>query len=170
MKSLKKLVMNDIFVLNASPVILLGKAGLLRLLGPLANMWIVPEGVVTEVEKKNSIRPYIVELESSSSVLSENISQIDPLVAAWDLGQGESEVLTLARQKGAKAKVVLDDLQARKCAKILDIGLVGSVGLLVMAKRFGLIDAVKPEMSKLTEVGLRIDPDLLTKVYHRIGE
>lgn len=44
MKSLKKLVMNDIFVLNASPVILLGKAGLLRLLSPLANMWIVLEG------------------------------------------------------------------------------------------------------------------------------
>ena len=34
------------------------------------------------------------------------------MIAAWDLGQGESEVLTLALEKDG-ACVVLDDLQAR---------------------------------------------------------
>ncbi|MCF8105969.1 MAG: DUF3368 domain-containing protein [Desulfohalobiaceae bacterium] len=66
--------------------------------------------------------------------------------------------------------VVLDDLQPRKCAKLLNIALIGSVGLLVMAKRVGLINAAKSEINKLTKVGLRIDLDLLTKVYQRIGE
>lgn len=175
MKSLKNPAMNDIFILNASPIILLGKAGLLRTVGPLADMWIVPNGVAKEVEKKNSIDPYIAELEFSSKPSIEFAPQIDAFVAAWDLGRGESEVLSLALHKREKAeakvpKVVLDDLQARKCAKLLDIGLIGSVGLLVMAKRFGLIHSVKPEIMKLTEIRLRIDTNLLTKVYRRIGE
>ena len=49
---------------------------------------------------------------------------------SWDLGEGESEVLTIALQKG-NATVVLDDLLARKCAKLLKVPLIGSIGLLV---------------------------------------
>jgi predicted nucleic acid-binding protein len=51
------------------------------------------------------------------------------MIAAWDLGQGESEVLTLALEKDG-AFVVLDDLQARKCAALFDIPLIGSIGLI----------------------------------------
>ena len=61
-------------------------------------------------------------------------------------------------------------LNARKCAKLLGVSLTGSLGLLVMAKRMGLTDEVKPGINKLKEVGLRIDPDLLTKIYQKIGE
>lgn len=126
--------------------------------------------MVAEVERKRSIGTYSTELKLSSKVSQESIPQINSLVAAWDLGRGESEVLSLAMQKRIGAKVVLDDLQARKCAKLLDIGLIGSVGLLLIAKRIGLVNAVQPEIKKLTEVGLHIDPDLLKKVYQKIGE
>lgn len=161
---------SGVFVLNASPIILLGKADLLRTVGPLAELWVVPDGVVSEVETKRSIAPYIAELKFSSKITFESIQHIHCLVAAWDLGQGESEVLSLTMQKYVGAKAVLDDLQARKCAKLLNIGLIGSVGLLVMAKRVGLVNVAKPEINKLIEAGLLIDPDLLTKVYQRIGE
>lgn len=162
--------MNSVFILNASPIILLGKAELLRTVGPLAKLWVIPEGVAAEVEVKNADNPCFAELEYASKISREAVQQIHPLVASWDLGKGESEVLSLAMQSDGDVKVVLDDLQARKCAKLLNIALIGSVGLLVMAKRVGLINAVKPEINKLTEVGLRIDPDLLTEVYQRIGE
>ncbi len=162
--------MSNIFVLNASPLILLSKAGLLQIIGPVSPLWVIPDGVVAEFEKKKSIDPYVAELKSCSKVSLESSPQIHPLVAAWDLGQGESEVLSLSMHKGTEAKAVLDDLQARKCAKLLGISLIGSVGLLIMAKRFGLINAVKPELNKIIEVGLRIDSDLLTKVYQRISE
>jgi len=46
---------NKVFILNASPIILLGKAGLLKTISPLAESWLVPEGVVAEVEAKRSI-------------------------------------------------------------------------------------------------------------------
>jgi len=47
MNYLKKLDMNNVFILNASPIILLGKAGLLQTVGPLAELWLLPEGVVS---------------------------------------------------------------------------------------------------------------------------
>jgi predicted nucleic acid-binding protein len=42
--------------------------------------------------------------------------------------------------------------------------------LLVKARRIGLIDSVRPEIEKLIEAGLRIDPEMLKKVYTTIGE
>lgn len=106
------------FILNASPMILLGKADLLKTISPLAKSWIIPKGVIREVEKKRSIEPYVSDLSYKSTVLKKSSSRTHPLIAAWDLGQGESEVLTLALEQDG-ACVVLDDLQARKCAALL---------------------------------------------------
>lgn len=158
--------MNNVFVLNASPIILLGKADLLKTVSPLADLWIIPEKVVSEVEAKRPIASYLADLSHYAREFAE---QLDPLVMSWDLGQGESEVLTIALQKG-NATVVLDDLLARKCAKLLKISLIGSIGLLVKARRNGLIGSVRPEIEKLIEAGLRIDPGTLKSIYSTIGE
>ena len=162
--------MSRVHVLNASPLILLGKADLLRVVSPLAELWLIPEGVAAEVEIKKPLSGYITGLESCSKATRESVRQIHPLVAAWDLGNGESEVLTLAIEHGGKCKAVLDDLQARKCANLFGVPLVGTLGLLVMAKRVGLVKSIRPEIEKLIGIGLRIDPVLLSGVYQKIGE
>ena len=161
--------MNENWVLNASPIILLGKADLLKIVSPLAKVWIIPEGVIREVEVKRSIEPYLAEISYSSEVVQENVSKIHPSIAAWDLGRGESEVLTLALGKPGTG-VVLDDLQARKCAALFDISLIGSLGLILLAKRKGLLNLAKPEIERLKAVGLHIDSAMLTRILTRIGE
>lgn len=161
--------MSDDFILNASPMILPGKADLLKTISPLAKSWIIPQGVVQEVEKKRSIEPYVSDLSYKSTVLKKSSSTTHPLIAAWDLGQGESEVLTLALEKDG-ACVVLDDLQARKCAALFDIPLIGSIGLIILAKRKGLIDLAKPKIERLKAAGLHIDNTMLDRIYMRISE
>jgi len=42
--------MNKNLVINASPIILLGKADLLKTISPLAKTWIIPDGVIHEVQ------------------------------------------------------------------------------------------------------------------------
>jgi len=74
------------FILNASPMILLRKADLLKTISPLAKSWIIPKGVIKEVEKKRSIEPYISDLSYKSTVLKKSSSRTHPLIAAWDLG------------------------------------------------------------------------------------
>jgi len=39
-----------------------------------------------------------------------------------------------------------------------------------MAKRVGLVKAVKPEINKLIDVGIHIDHRLLAEIYSKIGE
>ncbi len=102
-------------------------------------------------------------------VVQYSSATIHPLIAAWDLGQGESEVLTLALEKDG-ACVVLDDLQARKCAALFEIPLIGSIGLIILAKRKGLIDLAKPIIERLKAAGLHIDNTMLERIYLRIGE
>jgi predicted nucleic acid-binding protein len=161
--------MCDDFIINASPMILLGKADLLKTISPLAKSWIIPKGVVREVEKKRSIELYLSCLSCNSQVIQKSTSTIHPLIAAWDLGQGESEVLSLALEND-KVFVVLDDLQARKCATLFDIPLIGSIGLIILAKRKGLIDLAKPKIERLKASGLYIDATMLDRIYTRIGE
>ena len=126
--------MNENWVLKASPLILLGKADPLKIVSPLAKLWLIPEGVILEVEAKRSIEPYLLDISYNSEVVQENVSKIHPPIAAWDLGRGESEVLTLASERPGTG-VVLDDLQARKYAVLLDIPLIGSLGLIVLATK-----------------------------------
>jgi predicted nucleic acid-binding protein len=161
--------MNKNWILNASPIILLGKADLLKIISPLAKAWIVPEAVILEVEAKRSIDHYLSDISCNAKVIQKKVSTIHPSITAWDLGQGESEVLTLALKKPG-AGVVLDDLQARKCATLFDIPLIGSLGLIVLAKRKGLINLAKPEIDRLIAVGLHIDPAMITRILVAIGE
>ncbi len=104
--------MNKNLVINASPIILLGKADLLKTMSPLAKTWIIPDGVIHEVQAKRLIDPYLSGLASDSEVVRKTVLNVHPSIAAWDLGRGESEVLTLALEK-PRTGVVLDDLQAR---------------------------------------------------------
>jgi predicted nucleic acid-binding protein len=109
--------MNKVFVPDASPLILLQKAGLLAEISPLAQSWVLPEGVIAEIECQRPIEPFLGDLGKNAEVLRRGVEYVSPLVAGWDLGRGESDVLTLA-MSFPRAWAVLDDLQARKCAEI----------------------------------------------------
>ena len=74
--------MNENWVLDASPIILLGKADLLKTLSPLAKLWIIPDGVIREVEAKRPIEPYLSEISFNSAVVQEKVQRIHPSIVA----------------------------------------------------------------------------------------
>ena len=82
---------------NASLIIVIGKAGLLEKISPIADKWLIPEGVFQEISQKGSISQYIKELSTTSEVQILPVLKIDPVVTSWNLGRGESEVLTLTK-------------------------------------------------------------------------
>jgi predicted nucleic acid-binding protein len=160
--------MQNSWVLNASPLIILNKVGLLQTLSPLAEKWIIPEAVVREISRRSKIKPLLSKLEDKSQAVVLSVNEIDLRIMQWNLGRGESEVITLALIEGAG--VVLDDLQARKCAKLFDVNLIGTIGLVLKAKQVGLIDKVKPVFTQLIQSGLYIDPKLIEKILFIIKE
>lgn len=69
------------------------------------------------------------------------------------MGSGESEVLSLALARPG-AKAVVDDLTARKCAYALGIPVMGGLGVVVLAKRQGMIPRASSVFHDLIQSGL----------------
>lgn len=78
-----------------------------------------------------------------------------------DLGPGETEVLMLAGEIG-DVVAVLDDGLARREAERRGIPVIGTLGLLVNAKRAGLVSSVKEQIDRLQAKRFRVSP--LTRV------
>jgi predicted nucleic acid-binding protein len=70
------------------------------------------------------------------------------------LGPGEADVIALATQYGEDALVVLDDADGRRLARDQGIALLGSAGVLVLAKERGVIRQVRPLLDDLRAAGL----------------
>ncbi len=129
----------------------------------MGGMWIIPEMVSEEVEPKRSMNLLMAKIELNAHVSRVEIVDVNPLVRSWDLGAGESAVLTVALQN-CDAHTVLDDLQARKAAKSLDVPLVGTLGLIVRAYKAGYVDSVEVAVQRVMDAGLYVGQEVINRV------
>ena len=53
---------------------------------------------------------------------------------------------------------------------MMDLPLIGTVGLLIIAKKRGLINAVKPLLNEMTGKGIRYGERFCEKVLKEVGE
>ena len=157
------------WVVNASPLIALAKTENLPLLMVLSDELVIPSGVSKEIlsgAEEDSARKWI------SSEGNEHIVEVDiivPTIAGWDLGRGESEVLSYAyTHPGFEA--IVDDRAARHCAESLGVPVRGTLGVLLLAKKEGRLENVKAILGELQKVGFRIDSGLVEKALRLAGE
>lgn len=153
----------DNLVLDASPLIILFKAELLSELSFVGRTWIIPKNVCDEIEQKRSVDSVIEKIEINADVSRPEEVNVDPLVASWDLGSGESAALTVALQTDGVV-AVLDDLQARKAAKSLDVPVVGTLGLILRGHKAGYVDSVEGSIQKVVDAGLYVAPNVIKRV------
>ena len=88
---------------------------------------------------------------------------------AWDLGAGESAVISLASANPVSI-AVLDDLAARRCAQAIDLKIIGTLGLVLMAKRAGIISSATDALRRIVAAGLFISPHHLEAIRRQAGE
>lgn len=67
-------------------------------------------------------------------------------------------------------EVVLDDLAGRRCAEARGIPLIGTLGLVILAKRIGPIAEARPVIEQLCRAGLRASEVVVTNALARAGE
>jgi predicted nucleic acid-binding protein len=101
------------WVLNASPLIILAKIDQLILLRHLCEEMVVPGGVAGEIARGPEDDPARQWLQFAGKGLIREVGPIPPVILAWNLGQGESEVITWA-YKNPDYEAILDDRAARK--------------------------------------------------------
>ncbi len=156
------------WVINASPLILLGKLRRLDLLELLAPTLIVPEAVIREVAAGSDR-----DAATAASVAwaRERMRPDVPVVSSvgsWDLGAGESQVI--AHCLAISAVAVLDDGEARACAQAHDLSLIGTLGVILRARRQGLIPAARPLIDELMSAGSFLDKGLVERELAKLRE
>ena len=164
-----KPAMVQMWILDASPLILLHKIDFLKTISEFARTWLIPGVVVQEIEEKKSIDSYMWEISYKSQVKIIKKPCIIPSIAAWDLGAGECEVISNAVER-KNAGVILDDLEARKCARVYNLPLKGTLGLIVWAKKQGLIEKLKPHFDSLINAGIRIERNIINDLLKAANE
>lgn len=75
------------------------------------------------------------------------------------IGEGESEAIALAMEIEGSI-IILDDKKARRIAKQLGLNVIGTIGLLLRAKKKLLISEIKPLLGELQTAGFRISSEL----------
>jgi len=86
-----------------------------------------------------------------------------------DLGPGESSCIALAIGED-QPLLIIDDRQAKKVAEELGIECVGSLGLLLIAKKQGVIKEVSPILTDIQATDFRVSRSVLNTVRRLAGE
>ncbi len=149
-------------VADASVIIALSEIDRLSLLRDLFHQVLVPPAVHREVQGSIALLPewIAVQAPSEASVSSSRAVSLDP---------GETEAIGLSIDTAANL-VILDDLPARRLALARGLPVVGTAGILVMAKRAGLIDSVRPDLDALRAHGFYLRQDVYAQVLLSAGE
>lgn len=73
---------------------------------------------------------------------------------------GEASAIVLALELKADL-IILDDHKARVSAEKLGLNITGTIGVIVRAKKSGVIPSIRPIVDKLTRTDFRISDELL---------
>ena len=157
------------WIANASPLILLGKTDNLDLLGALADVVAVPQAVVNEIGAKSDGTPILQLLNRNPPFSIVNDEVVSPEILSWDLGAGETQVIANAQRYGAD-RVVIDDMEARRCARSMGLQVIGTLGVLGRAKSAGQIQRAAPVIERLRENGMYVSKELVQIFLKEVGE
>lgn len=150
-------------VVNATPLIALSTTGYLFLLNRLFEQVVVPVSVYEEVTFQGEERPgakavaranwLVIQAPERSLSLSAELLQLDC---------GERDVILLAQEIDADW-VLIDEKLARRIASGLGLQVKGTLGVLLIAYRIGLIskEASMKAVQELVSGSVRLSPRLL---------
>ena len=174
--------MKKIVIADAGPLIALARIGQLDLLAQLFGTVTLTDLVAldaleigggifpdTEALAKALAQPWLETITLSENSLDAcrdwvNLHQID---------MGEASALVLASQHIAQGDVVLvivDESRGRQAAQHVGMAILGTAGLLLLAKKFGLVPTVKPLLLALQAQSYFLSARLVEAVLRQAGE
>lgn len=156
-------------IFDTSPIQYLHQLELLSIIPKLANRVFVPSAVVEELKIGHSLGIDLPRLDELDWIIVRRPVSELAISLVTNLGPGETEVLMLALEM-EKAVVVIDDALAREMAETLDLRLTGTLGLLLDAKKAGLVPALRPLLDKLQSLRFRLASHTYSAVLRLSGE
>jgi uncharacterized protein len=139
----------------------------LHLLQDVFKIVVVPKQVLIEIEKVTDFKgklqsvPFItiVDFESSVAALEQNT----------ELDDGEKAAIGYAYFNHADL-LIIDEIKGRKAAVGLGLQIIGTIGILITAKRLGFIDEVKSYLDQLRLKGFWLSDKFYKEALEKVKE
>lgn len=141
-----------VVVADSGPLIALGRVSRLSLLPRLFQQVQVPQAVLAECVA----RPELEDAKRIAQAVADGlllVCEATP-IAAPGLQTGERAAIGRALEIGAA--LLADDRAARTCATAMGLVVIGTLGVLVRAKRLGALPTVRPIIDELRAGGHRL--------------
>jgi len=149
---------------NSTPIIALRGIDRLDVLRTLYGNIVIPEAVRDELVVKDA-----------QALAGTNWIKVKPItnIAAKEtfitsLHDGEVEVMILAKELNADL-VVIDDGLARRHAMYQGLTITGTIGVLIRAKKEGVIDSLRSVLDELIEFGFYVSEAVINEAL-RVAE
>ena len=149
--------MKESVVVDSTCLIGLERMGQLELLPALFEPILIPPEVQREFGM--SLAWLTVETPADQAFVSALKMLVD---------DGEAEAIALAHERGLQ--IILDDRRARSVGKRLGVAIIGTVGVLVRAKRSGLIPSLKTLIHELEACEFYISEALKAEALRLVNE
>lgn len=154
-----------IVISDTTPISSLLKIEKIDLLLPLFSKVVIPPAVKTELSAwfaGNSLFEKFLNEEWVHLDAPSNHQKVKELLEEIDIG--ESEAITLAKELHADY-ILIDEMDGRKIARREGLQIIGTAGILLLAKKKRLLPAVKPELDKLFNIGgFWLEPKIYSQI------
>ena len=158
-------------VSNTSPIINLACIDRLDLLPALFSEIVIPEAVFHEIAVVVPNAPGASDVRIAPWIHRHLVAN-HPLVAPLrlELDLGEAEAIACAVEANARL-LLIDERRGRLVAQRLGLSVMGLVGALLLARKQGLIESIRPLLDDLRRVaGFWVSDALYHRVLYDAGE
>ena len=163
--------MAEIVVADAGPLIALGRLRKLELLAGVFEKVIVPAAVLDETQYRADLSDaQAISAAQQSGLFVVDASAADSAILPPDANLGVGEAAAICLAAALRHGVLIDEKLGRAVAEGLHLSVIGTVGVLLVARRRGLIQAVKPLLEELSASGHHLSTALIQEALLQVGE
>jgi predicted nucleic acid-binding protein len=156
-----------IVIADSSALVALSICDSLLLLDALFGEVKVPQAVYDEVCITSKAESQALQIYLKGKVCSAPTSII--IEKSNGLGKGELAAISLYKLLSADL-LLIDDARAKKVAYLNNIEVMGSLGVLILAKKKGVIATIKPALTRLRWSDIYFSENLLEQILVMTGE
>lgn len=155
-------------ICNSSPIQYLHQLGRLDILESVFGCVTIPEAVEREIEAGRVRGVFLPDL-SNVPWVKVHPARLGNITFPNGLGEGEREVISLGLAT-SDALLILDDRAARQFAANCNLRMLGTLGILLLAKDHGLLTSVRSCLDRLQALNFRVAPHTRRSVLNLAGE
>ncbi|PZV11056.1 MAG: DUF3368 domain-containing protein [Leptolyngbya sp.] len=159
-----------IIVSNTTPLSELAKIDCLDVLQLLFSKILIPPAVYAELTTGN--HPAAIAIPAATWIETQAVNQaerIEQLLQTPGLDRGECAAIALAEELNAD-RLLIDERVGRSLAQKLELPVIGTIGILLLAKEQRILSEIAPLLDRLIGQGKWISPAFYQQVLQMADE